>query len=199
MKNLVLTKPNQVITSVNGVNSTKFDQKKTKMLNIQSQVVNLMPDELEYFFPNLEGIRIAHCALTVVDKLNLRSFIDLKHLYLNDNELEILDGDLFEFNVKLKVIDFTNNKLKIIGENLLKPLIDLEIAHFENNHCINSVAWKSSLNQLKAEMKDKCSSPEKELERAKVEIAKLKIKVNTLESKLQACNRKQTKPKNSKT
>jgi Leucine-rich repeat (LRR) protein len=198
VKNFVVTKPDEVLNFINGENSNQFDHDDVKMLNIQSQTVNFMPDELEDFLPNLQGIRVAHCGLKSVEKSNFEAFKDLKHLYLNDNDLETLDSDLFEANVELKVIDFTNNKLKIVGENILEPLVKLDVAHFQNNNCINSVAWKSKLAQLKTEMKEKCSSPEKELERAKVEIAKLKIKVNTLESKLQTCNKKQAKPKGNK-
>lgn len=197
-RNFQVTKTDEVLKFVNDKNSENFENDDTKMLSIFSQTVHFLPSGLDDFFPGLEGLRIAHCGLKTLENANIEVFKSLKHLYLNDNDLEVLDGDLFEANVNIKVIDFTNNKLKTIGENLLQPLTELEVAHFQNNLCVNTIAWRPNMTQLNMELREKCSSPEKELERAKVEIAKLKIKVNTLESKLQTCTRKQTKPKGNK-
>lgn len=157
-----------------------------------------MPEQLESFFPYLEGIRVAHSGLKSIDKSNIQVWTNLKHLYLNDNELESLDGDLFESNSELKVIDFTNNKLKTVGKNILRPLVSLEVAHFQNNICIDTVAWSSKISRLKIELKEKCLSPELELERAKAEILKLKAKLSAAEAKLQACNKKPIKQKSNK-
>lgn len=176
----------------------QFDHEDAKMITFQSQTVHFIPNGLQHFFVGVKGLRVAHCGLKSMKKSDIEAFKDLKQLHLNDNDLDALDSDLFEVNLELRVVDFANNKLKVIGESLLQPLLHLEIAHFQNNVCVDTSAWRSNLPELKKEIKEKCSSPEKELQRAKVEIAKLKIKVNTLESKLQACNKKQSKPKGNK-
>lgn len=198
VKNLVITKPSQIVTLINGEASNEFQNQDAKMLNIQSQIVNFMPEELENFFPDLEGIRIAHSNLKSVEKSDIKAFKNLKHLYLNDNDLESLDGNLFESNLHLRVIDFTNNKLKVLGENILLPLKHLEVAHFQNNVCIDHVAWNLNISRLRSELKEKCSAPELDLQRAKAEIVKLKTKLIAVEAKLQACNKKPNKAKNSK-
>jgi Leucine-rich repeat (LRR) protein len=200
VKNLVVLSKNQIVTLINGENSYEFENDDRKMLNIQSQIVNFMPEELEHFFPDLEGIRIAHSGLKIIEKSDIQAFENLKHLYLNDNDLESLEDSLFESNPALKVIDFTNNKLKVVGENILQPLINLEVAHFQNNICIDIVAstWNSKISRLISELKEKCAAPELELEKALAEIAKLKTKLNVVEAKLQTCNKKPNKPKNNK-
>ena len=114
------------------------------------------------------------------------------HVTFYGNDLESLDDDLFEFNTKIKFIDFGLNKLKYIGESLLSNLSDLEKSSFEKNPCTNVKAESSSeVSALVQKIELQCNWPSEKMrvkERLKEEIAELKNKTNQQMSELNSTN-----------
>lgn len=119
--------------------------------------MKFMPKGIGKLLPNLEGIQISKAKLASIDIQDLKPFKNVIKLYLHSNELEVLDTNLFEFNVELRIVHLARNKLKFIGMNILEPLPKLEKAYFDNNPCINlQAASPHSLAHLKAQINEKC-------------------------------------------
>lgn len=68
---------------------------------MRSQELFQIPEGFGTFFPNLKGFYIRDSKVKTISKHDLQ-FQSLLYFYLAFNELEILDGDLFEFTPKLK-------------------------------------------------------------------------------------------------
>jgi hypothetical protein len=62
----------ETITRVNG--QSNFQGLSYKMLEIRDQLVNYMPEGIEVFFPNLEGILIYNSKLKKIEKKDLQKF-----------------------------------------------------------------------------------------------------------------------------
>ena len=101
------------------------------------------PGNLHKFFPNLEVVKIFSSRLKFIDNYDFRFLMTLKYLDLEQNEIEVLQSDLFQFNLLLIKVNFRKNKLKFIGARLLEPLKHLTTARFEENTCISDGAERA--------------------------------------------------------
>lgn len=93
------------------------------------EILNIIPENLERFFPRANLIELS------AD--DLKPFPKLLSFTAPYNKLTNLGEDLFKFTPSIKYIDFYNNSIKNVGENLLGKLSDLKYANFQNNPCIN--------------------------------------------------------------
>lgn len=183
-KNVLITEPNQVITSVNG--QAGLIDRDVKMIAIYSQLVKFLPKKLETYFPELTGIAVYGSKLKSIDKTDLKPFGKLRYLSVPSNDLETLSDDLFEFNLELRACEVFDNNLKFVGGNIFSNLKSLEMAQFRNNICISQdVYTPNGLPSLIQQLKKNCGSKVcqcncKELEE---ENLKLKSKIAMLESK----------------
>lgn len=154
---LVITAPNEIITSVNDQNGTFYHSLNVKIVHIQHQTVNFLPKEIEKLFPDIEGFQIQKSKLKEIAKEDLSPFPLLKVLWLNNNELEFLPSDLFDGNPELWFINCDSNKVKFVGENIFSSLKKLRYANFESNTCIDKCAEKQSeVLVLEVDLKRKC-------------------------------------------
>jgi Leucine-rich repeat (LRR) protein len=151
----------QIITSVNGQNN--FDGSNYKMVRIDNQVVNFIPEGLGKFFPNLEGLRIASSELKKVEKKDLGAFPKLKEFSFESNEIKFLPSDLFEGNLELQLLYFNSNPITHVGHNLVSPLKKLERAHFKSTKCINKHYYTSEISSLVADLRANCPEPTQEM------------------------------------
>lgn len=117
-------------------------------------------------YPLLEALSLSNCGLRSILKEDLRGLTHLKVLWLNDNELEYLPGDLFEEARKLEYVSFEKNKIRYIDEELLEPLVDLKLINFFGNVAIDKVynskfltQGNASLDDVKNKIKIKCKPP----------------------------------------
>lgn len=157
---LDIAHPNQVVTSINGQHGSFYHNQKVEKLHINSRGLQFMPKGIDKFFPDLEAIWIENSELKTIDQEDLKSFGNLKEVYMVNNKIEKLDSDLFQFNPELRAVQFNANKIKTIGRNILTPLTKLDQADFTNNECINKSAYeKKDFPELLAEMESKCAPP----------------------------------------
>ncbi|KAL7012430.1 hypothetical protein ACKWTF_014848 [Chironomus riparius] len=73
--------------------------------------------------------------MTEIHKEELAQFPSLKRLYLSNNELQVIEPDLFKFNQKLELIFFDNCKIKSVARNVFDKLDSLTYLGFNNNPC----------------------------------------------------------------
>lgn len=140
------------------VNSSKVDNNtRVRKLNIFSQTINFMPKFTEILAQRLEVLYVAFCKMKNVSKEDLRQFSQLKELWMPYNDLEWLDGDLFNFNPQLEYVWFSNNKFKFIEPNLLDSLTKLKYAEFDSAGCISFIASnQAKFRDLKGRFKTSC-------------------------------------------
>lgn len=117
-------------------------------------------------YPLLEAVALSNCGLRSILKEDLKGLIHLKVLWLNDNELEYLPGDLFEEARKVEYVSFEKNKIRYIDAELLEPLVDLKLINFFGNAAINKVyncafltQGNASLEEVKMEIVIACKPP----------------------------------------
>lgn len=141
VQRLIITKPNQTVTAINGFHlhqeDTNFD---VVTLKIIDQIVAYLPSGLYQHFPYITVLRIWSSGLQTFTQKDVRELKYLTDLSLSGNLLEALDSDLFQFNRRLIKIDFSRNRLKHVGTNLLNPLKILLVADFYHNDCITDGA-----------------------------------------------------------
>ena len=130
---LTITSEYQTVTSVNG----RTNRHDCQGLLIADQTVNFLPQGLEKFFPNIKSIWITNSKLKKITKNDLKPFKALMDLWLSNNDIVELDGDLFEFNRKLNAFSMEgNSKLKHVGEGIFNDF-NLHQVYFGNCGCVN--------------------------------------------------------------
>lgn len=157
VKNLVITSPNQTVTSINGNSGNYYHSMNIRILKISSQTVHYLPAGNANLLPNLEAIQIYKSSLKSIARRDLEPFKSLTDLIVHLNDVETLDDDLFESNHELRNIYFIKNKLTYIGGNIFKPLVKLDRAFFKDNICINQSAFGPiQLKELKTKIRRTC-------------------------------------------
>lgn len=128
-------------------------------LLITNQRLASVPKQVVKFYQNIQALYLRNTSLTQISSADLQPFPLLVHLTLWDNDLQVLDGDLFKFTPNIRYIDFDNNKLIHIGLNILNSLRNLTYALFNNNTCISTSvnsAASPDIASLKLELSTKC-------------------------------------------
>lgn len=137
------------------------DQNEFTQLYSEHQNVIHFPANLHSKFPNLEALKFWSSKVKFVDTFDLRGLTKLRFLSLDDNEIEVLQTDLFLYNSQLEEVHLKNNKLKYIAIRILTPLTRLKVANFRNNVCVDDEAASlTSLEAFKRKLDAQCSAPE---------------------------------------
>lgn len=153
-----------------------------------SQKIKFFPQSLTKFFNNIEYVDVVEAELEEISKEDLRQFGDkLKHLGLDYNKIQFIEGDLFSYNKNLKEIYFHNNKLVYIGNNLVQGLNSLRKISFEANPCTTMVDFASEaskipalMSKVEASCKDENISNLIEIKKLNAEYFRLKEKIKEL-------------------
>ena len=163
-----------------------------------------MPTEIGSFFLNVRSFTVVGSKLKEITKNDLKAFTNLKELKLAYNDLEKLDGDLFEHNRKLEYLNLDYNKLKHVGEELLQNL-NLAVTEFSNSGCINAYSYSTSttsmiiqklINQcpstqdmkIRMNLKEDFKKLETKLESCVAKEEKFEDKIASIEAKLESCD-----------
>jgi len=146
-----------------------------------------IPYGLTKVFPNLIYLQIRRCGLTGLSKRDLIGLEHLQGLWLPENEIVSLEGDVFENCQGLKFLCFNKNKLKFISSDIFKPLKNLTDANFCENTCIDMNYLggnKDQLNALYEEILRKCQKTidGNDIDESKLEIISLKKEICQLKS-----------------
>jgi hypothetical protein len=146
------------VTKRGEIMSPNFENNSTvKMFEVEKKTVNFMPKFTVLLAKRLESLFIINCHLKVVLKEDLQQFPQLRRLSLSNNDLEWLNGDLFDYNPQLHSVWFNKNNLKFIGENLVNSLTKLDFVDFMDAGCINFCVWKlEMISELKEKLKCSC-------------------------------------------
>ncbi|XP_070492293.1 leucine-rich repeat and immunoglobulin-like domain-containing nogo receptor-interacting protein 3 [Chironomus tepperi] len=84
-------------------------------------------------------------------------FPQLFHLDLEENNLKVIEKDLFKFNPKLSVIRLEVNHIKEIDGNVFDHLEELNVLALDDNECISkSRSERKDVLELIAEIQKSC-------------------------------------------
>lgn len=187
---LVITKPNQTLTAINGYHHEDDSSRDVVTLKIIEQIVNFLPSGVSQHFPYLTVLRIWSSGLRSFTQEDVRNMKYLTDLSLSGNFLESLDSDLFNYNPRLIKVDFTRNRIKHVGSNLMRPLRSLSVIDFYHNDCVNDGA-RYSFEDLKIKLRDTCpptiAMMFQEIESLSNEIESLEQEVEKREKKIKIC------------
>jgi hypothetical protein len=116
-----------------------------------------IPTNLASFFPKLKAIIII-APLLQLSSSDLKPFPNLVRFDLAYGKFTSIDGDLFQYTRKLKIILFYVPELKNVGENLLTGLDDLLHVTFYSNRCIGYFDAKTpqEIQELKQKLLLQC-------------------------------------------
>lgn len=103
-----------------------------------------LPKGFENFFPNLRGIQAIDIGLKQLTVNDLSPFQHLRFLNIQNNQLKILHGDLFESNPALEVIKLRSNNFNYISPNIFDDLKNLRFVDVVRCKIIDMIANETS-------------------------------------------------------
>jgi Leucine-rich repeat (LRR) protein len=115
---------NREITTINGSHQGSNTHANVKGVSIYKSNVYYFPTGLQKIFENLEGIFITYSKLKEVRQEDLKEYKNLRYLNLGENQIEFLEPNLFENNLKLQGIFLPNNKIAHIDANVFDDFVD---------------------------------------------------------------------------
>lgn len=102
------------------------------------QKIPRIPGDINYFYPNLLTFRMPFCELEEINSEDLR-YPRLMHLYIGNNKLKKLDGDLFKHTPSLVFLGMESNNIQTLGWFIFDNLNNLNIVYaFGPNMCIDN-------------------------------------------------------------
>lgn len=118
-------------------------------------------EAIHNYFPNLVSIQIKHCSLQVITKESLRDYFALRELFFNENMIQALPGDLFEYTPQIEVVSFKNNRIKFIDAGIFDGIHNLKYFDLSGNKNIDCVydatkAQGKSLHDVEMEIRMRC-------------------------------------------
>jgi hypothetical protein len=90
-------------------------------------------------FTFLQALAVSNCGLREITRGDLVGLHDLRVLWLNDNEIEFLPGDLFVDMKRLEYVSFEKNRIRFVDAEVLDPLVELKMVNFFGNVGIDRV------------------------------------------------------------
>jgi hypothetical protein len=97
--------------------------------------MSFMPKNLDRFLRNLTTIRITEMAVQEVHQSDLRPFTELIHLCLSDNQIKVIEPDLFRFNSKLEAVNLSYNPIAHISPRVFDGLRQINYLNLVRIEC----------------------------------------------------------------
>ena len=172
---------NQTISKASGIHAKGNNDNNVHALHMFGQKCYFLPDNIHKVFNNLEGILIAYAGLKKISTTDLQNFPELLILMLPNNDIEILEQDLFKFNTQLRAFVINHNKIKHIAHRVFQ-INSLTKIFIYKNVCIDSVAVnKDRIKDLEKEMMESCAP--KKVQKPKVK-TETELRFEKIEGKL---------------
>jgi len=129
----------------------------------EQKKVFYMPRALAETFPNIHSLSFIGCSIKKITKNDLNNMKSLRCLWLGENQLTSLPGNLFHLVPNVEVVAFGSNKIAKVGRNLLDSLKYLKAVEFAGNVILDCTfdptgalkGTKVSLEELKKQIKEK--------------------------------------------
>jgi len=159
--NFDIISPN--ITKIQSV-STIHNSGKTNddviAFHVMSKTTQYFPSNLESFYKNIEVIFVRSSHLKELHSFDLKPFTKLNEIYMDNNDIEILEEGLFKFSLDLKSINLYRNKIYHIHATVFDNLSKLTYLMLSSNKCISvdaqgdQTAVRNLISQTKSQCQD---------------------------------------------
>lgn len=106
------------------------------------------PQSMDETFKNLEVIYMNDGFLTKITQRDLQPFPKLRMLDLFENRLEVLEENLFKFNLNLKCVWLSNNRIYEIHPEVFNHLVHLRFLHLSGNACVARTAREGNRTEV---------------------------------------------------
>jgi len=126
---------------ISGTHLSGYNNDNVEAFNVERKgQIHHFPRGLNKIFKKLKGILITGSGLKEIHQSDLKDFPKLIFLSLSSNNLEILEENLFQFNLNLEVIYLDSNKISHIDPSVFEKLTKLKTLYLQSNSCINMYA-----------------------------------------------------------
>ncbi|XP_070492323.1 uncharacterized protein [Chironomus tepperi] len=144
------------------ITGTHMDSKVNKNVigfHVASKIVQFFPRGIDQFLPNLKMIEIYDCKLKQIRKTDLSPFPHLVRLQLDNNDIDMLEDDLFIYSINLAFVSLDNNKIFFIYGNIFDNLIKLVHLSLKANNCVDMIAVnnRTAVDVIIGHVKDQCT------------------------------------------
>jgi hypothetical protein len=129
----------RVIQEVRGEHAPGLTNLDVKLFFEFGNELQYIPSNIAVVFPNLIAMFI-DSPLLELSASDLQPFPNLVRFQSMAGLFQVVDGDLFQHNPRLRWINLYGGWLEHVGENLLSGLSELIQADFRDNECINFLA-----------------------------------------------------------
>ncbi|KAL1110437.1 hypothetical protein AAG570_007968 [Ranatra chinensis] len=102
-------------------------------LNLTSNHLHLLPDNVFYAVRNLEELYLAQNRLKSVQSSLFFPLERLKKLDISKNDIKVLNDDMFKHNILLQTLYLNENKIEVVHNNSLRNLVKLEKLDLSEN------------------------------------------------------------------
>lgn len=138
---VVFVGDSRVVTEVSNNHMSGKTNSDVKGITINHQNIGLVPNNLSYFFPNLESVMMENAGVTLVNRDSLRGLTKLRQLYLYWNNIPAINNDLFIDNPNVAYITFDNNRIRNIAPKVFDHLNQLSTLLFRHSDaCISEIS-----------------------------------------------------------
>lgn len=163
ISNLSIISPGMVISEASGDHqSSKTNNHVEAFDNHKAQTINFIPRNLSVIFPKLIAITINNGRIKEVHQDDLKEYIKLKYLSLTNNDITILEMNLFNFNPELELLALNKNKIKQVHLTTFDNLNKLHTLYMNENECATGTEYDNSKAlKLIEEIKQNCTSSDK--------------------------------------
>jgi hypothetical protein len=140
------------VVSVDGTHLQGQTNANVERILIFGQQVPFFPQDMQSFFGALQAIEFWQTSLNNITMQDLVPFQQLRDFIFDENQINMIPGNLFMFNPQLMRVDFSHNRnLQVIQNNLFGNSPNLIQARFINSNCIDEQAMNrqqvENLNQ----------------------------------------------------
>ncbi|KAL7035717.1 hypothetical protein ACKWTF_008521 [Chironomus riparius] len=134
--NLKINSPSSaLITSHSGGHKSGYNN--NYVYGIWSDVggISYFPLGLDELYPNINFIVIRNGRIQELHQSDLKSLPNLKHLDLGQNDIDVLEEGLFDYNPELILISFMENKICEVAQSSFDIMPKLHWLYLSYNQC----------------------------------------------------------------
>lgn len=147
---------NDTVLNITGDHQEGQNHTDVEGLFLSTSELEVMPKNLDSFFPNLVAVRWTFGNLISISAEDL-PFPNLRVLQLDIHRIVSLDGDAFQYTPLLQQFTLSGNRLAHVGYNTFSHLKNLESLDLLANTCINSIAsTRQEVENLLDQLLERC-------------------------------------------
>lgn len=132
----IISHPNTEITAVDGNHKYPMTNDDVRAIFFWiADKESFLPKGIDKVFKNIEILNFSAMHLRAIHPADLKPLRNLRALYLEVNDLQVIQRNLFEFNLQLEVIYLNQNQISFIDPNVFNNLKKLRVLYLAGNNC----------------------------------------------------------------